>query len=241
MQMRMSCALGVVVVVVAATACLESHDGAHRTVTIDNCVACHTTEYAATTAPVHPAAGCPTTCGDCHTTTAWTPNAAGMTPVAACGAHPEARFPVAAGRHANVACTTCHQVASAASPVRGGNTDCTSCHTKPAIDPSHAGVTGYAYGACATSAAFPCTAKNFCLACHPAGTASAHPTNLFPLPHGGSTCAQCHDESSGLPDAGGANVLCVTSGCHSNAHVHDTSHHPSCLASGCHPSGRSGG
>jgi len=222
------------IIAFVASACVQSHGSGAQSVDFSNCYACHAPEYQATASPPHTKAGCSTTCSDCHDSTAW----ADAMPATqgACGVHPEAQFAISSGSHANIACLSCHVASMAAAAKQGANTDCTSCHTRNQIDPTHTGVSGYAYGSCGSAGA-PCTQHNFCLTCHPAGTASGgHPQDRFPLPHGNSTCVQCHDQTSTLPPTGGQNVLCMNGGCHTNAHHADTSHHPGCLT--CHPSGQ---
>lgn len=117
------------------------------------CVGCHRDDYDASPYPGH--ATFPTTCADCHSTTAWTP--------AIEGAHPEARFPIANGAHEGYACTDCHDPALGPSSM-GMNCDCVGCHegehARARVDEQHREVPDYPRGA---------APPNFCLVCHPDG------------------------------------------------------------------------
>lgn len=86
-----------------------------------------------------------TTCGDCHTTTAWTP--------ALGGGHPDSCFPLT-GAHIGIACLECHNPMLGPSTA-GMNTDCVGCHSGAAGN--HRDVAGYP--------ASPAT-PHFCLDCH---------------------------------------------------------------------------
>ena len=170
------------------------------------CFTCHQADYEATTNPAHPGV-MPTTCGDCHSEEAWRP--------AMGGAHPEDEFPLTPGPHGTVACNDCHDE-SRGGFANGENTACVGCHLgshdRSVVDPIHDGVAGYP-----AFAAEP----NFCLTCHPSGTADVlqHPNDAFPIdtgPHvAAGTCFNCHDAERGSPQAG-ANTDCV--GCHLGNH-----------------------
>lgn len=225
----------VVVAALTLASCLERHatDGADVTIDDSNCVGCHQADYDRATMPVH-TGQMPTTCGDCHATTAWRP--------AVGGGHPEARFAIASGAHQGVTCRDCHD-ASLGSSTAGANTDCLRCHVQGESDPRHVGVSGYAYQP---------ARRNFCLTCHPAGTAegAGHPEARFPIAAGAHKmpCANCHIAALG-PSAGGQNTSCT--GCHTGIHAQgimnekhrevagyawsSTNQH-FCLT--CHPAGR---
>lgn len=119
-----------------------------------DCVGCHRADY--DTSPYEGHSTFPTTCADCHTTTAWTP--------ALDGAHPEADFPIARGKHRGIECTQCHDPALGPS-TDGMNTDCVGCHTgehaRSRTDRQHDEVRDYPTGP---------APPNFCLDCHPDGT-----------------------------------------------------------------------
>ena len=122
------------------------------------CVDCHFTAYEAVQTPLH-AGVFPTTCADCHGTSAWVPTL---------DQHPEAKFPITSGSHANkaIGCADCH-IPSLGSDVGGQNTDCVHCHlgahNTPDIDSAHSMVSGY-MGSMPTS---PPTCLN--AGCHPSG------------------------------------------------------------------------
>ncbi len=78
------------------------------------CVSCHLNDYNGTTNPNHKAAGFPTDCAVCHTTTAWQP---------ATFDHSKTGFPLT-GAHVTVACASCH----VGGVYAGTPTDCYSCH-----------------------------------------------------------------------------------------------------------------
>ena len=228
--------------------CLESHDPQTQAIAKDYCYGCHAGEYEATgtttfpAAPPHATAQCSTACAQCHTTTTWTNQLGGC-------AHPEAAFPLTTmgTQHTNIACSACHSesisAATGATSAKGANTDCIACHPNSATQQSnHVGVTYDSGALLGVPYAYSSTDHRFCLDCHPNGLALGHDTmNPFILPHHSATCAQCHDNASGLGHTNGADVLCVTSGCHRDAHHTDTTHHPGCLAAGCHPDGRAHG
>jgi predicted CXXCH cytochrome family protein len=131
-------------------ACSGCHgDGVYQGKSTD-CYACHKPAYDGTTDPNHAAAGFPTACANCHTTTSW----AGAT-----FDHDAAFFPIYSGRHRGLwnNCATCHNV-----PNNFSQFTCFSCHPhddKAGTDSHHTSVSGYQY----TSPA--------CYSCHPRGNA----------------------------------------------------------------------
>jgi hypothetical protein len=185
-------------------ACFQSHPSGQREVAGEDCYGCHATDYAATTAPVHRDAPqvFSTACTGCHIQVSWKP--------ALEGKHSDL-FAIADGPHAPTACLGCHDLATAKPSKQGANTNCLQCHPNDAkqID-SHADIEAeigrpYAYLA---------SVPNFCLDCHPAGTADVHPEKRFALTKDHAVaCADCHDRAAGK-DKGGANVTCVESRCH---------------------------
>ena len=121
------------------------------------CVGCHQSDYDNSPFPGH--SEFPTTCENCHTTTAWTP--------AVGGNHPEGDFPIQAGPHSKYRddCVSCHNP-DLGSPVDGENADSVGCHdgqhTRARMDPKHDEVGGYP-----SATEFP--SPNFCLDCHADG------------------------------------------------------------------------
>jgi hypothetical protein len=244
---------------VLATSCFESHRN-ETVVRQEDCYTCHRADYDATgtvsypAAPVHAQEDCSTDCVQCHTTETWNNSLGGCR-------HPESNFPLASQgtQHTNIKCTDCHSssitLATGATSVKGANTDCDSCHPdSTAMQRGHVGVI-YDMGTLSGQPyAYSNTDRRFCLDCHPKGLPVGHgPLNPFRIPHHGSSCAQCHDNASGLGHSDGADVTCVRSGCHDGngsdrAHEIGTcpngfncgpnGHHPGCLAAGCHFDGR---
>lgn len=195
-------------------ACFQQQHASGTDVSGLECATCHIDLYNAS--PTH--AGRPTTCADCHNTTDW--GASG---------HPENAFPIASGAHKGIDCATCH-VASRGSPSKGANTDCVQCHPQSKADPDHSGVSGYQYDG---------NTKNFCLTCHPDGTAKSHPESPFPIKSGnhvGIACATCHNPARGSVPS--QNIDCYGGGaCHSGTHHYTPATPSRCASSGCHPSG----
>ncbi len=195
-------------------ACFDCHNptlGAAANGQNTDCVGCHTSAHERTAMDARHlgVSGYPTGpaeasfCLTCH------PNG-----TADDALHPETSFPIATGPHAGLVCADCHD-ASLGSSVGGANTNCVGCHSgeheRVAMDAVHVGVSSYPTGP---------AAPNFCLTCHPSGSAegAGHPDNLFRISsgrHSGIACNGCHNAALG-PDAGGANADCV--GCHSGEH-----------------------
>lgn len=252
----------VVLGLLALTACLESHRGNEQVVKQTDCYTCHVTEYNATgvsaqfpaPVPVHKTSSCSTECATCHVTTTWVNSLGGCV-------HPEAQFPLASmgTKHTGIACTDCHSAAlttATVTSVNGGNTDCLSCHPNTSAQAqAHVGVTYDSGTLVGTPYAYKASEPNFCLVCHPKGLAVGHgPGNPVVLPHHSAACTQCHDNAAGIATghAGGKDVNCVGSGCHTPIPDHDagcppgSGKHgpapagapPSCTAAGCHPNAR---
>jgi len=127
--------------------CAQCHaDGVYRG-KATACVSCHQPDYNGTTNPAHAAAGFPTDCASCHTTTAWTP----------ANFNHDGFFPISSGAHRPgvwTSCSTCHTNASNYAVF-----DCLSCHGKSTTDSHHSGVNGYVY------------ASANCYSCHKNGRA----------------------------------------------------------------------
>ncbi len=143
------------------------------------CSSCHQDDYDRTTDPNHRAAGFPTDCTLCHTTTTWD------------GAdfdHATSDFPLT-GAHVGLSCNACH----ADGVYDGKPTDCYSCHRpdyEATTDPNH-------------------VAANFsrdCTQCHTTATFSGaryteHDARSFPIysgEHRGKwdRCSDCHTVSN---------------------------------------------
>lgn len=130
------------------TSCVACHDGNYTT-TPNTCYACHSADYNNTTDPNHAAAGFPTGCEDCHSTSAWQPSTFN---------HDSQYFPIYSGRHAGTwnSCASCHITSS-----NFADFSCITCHehNKTDTDSHHREVGNYVYSA--TS----------CYSCHPTGRA----------------------------------------------------------------------
>ena len=109
-------------------ACANCHVNNNYTTVPTDCYSCHKADYQGTTNPNHAAAGFPTTCATCHTTTNWLGATFNHT-----------YFPTNHGG-ANGVCATCHTNSSDYSVFQ-----CTNCHTKTQTDNNHSGVRNYVY------------------------------------------------------------------------------------------------
>lgn len=173
------------------------------------CADCHLPAYNAATSPDH--SSFPTTCQDCHTVKAWRP---------AIGAgHPEDKFPLdGTANHDNLACNDCHDATRGADSA--DNTNCVGCHVTFPADPTtavhdqlhmdlvHAQTEGYPLGV---------REPNYCLDCHPTGSADGglHDEEGFPIGaghHSNIECLSCHNETLGTYVAG-ENTTCAQT-CH---------------------------
>jgi hypothetical protein len=136
------------------TACTQPHDPGAVEVRSDDCYTCHVAEYEATTMPPHPG-NKPTTCGDCHGTTAWTP--------ALDGDHPEDAFPINGGPHGDITCLDCHDPDLGPS-IGGMDVSCIGCHTgehdRTEMDDKHDEEPRYMWDE---------SRPAFCRDCHPRG------------------------------------------------------------------------
>ncbi len=128
-----------------AVTCNSCHAGGY-TGTPSECFACHTDDYSAAS-PNHLAAGFPTTCQTCHSTTAWTP---------ANWNHDAQYFPIYSGKHREKwdECLDCH-----INPSSFTAFECIYCHehNQVRMDDKHKEEQGYQYLSTA------------CLGCHPRG------------------------------------------------------------------------
>jgi hypothetical protein len=158
-----------------STDCSNCHQQGYSNTPIE-CIGCHEQEYNNSTNPNHISAGFPTTCEDCHETTAWTP---------ATFDHDGQYFPIYSGKHVGEwnQCVDCHEV-----PNNYSVFTCISCHehNQQEMDDKHQGISGYIY------------ASEECFACHPTGekgNAFDHTNSNFPLTgaHISLDCQQCHE------------------------------------------------
>lgn len=129
--------------------CSSCHTGGVYTGLSPACVSCHQNDYDTTADPAHAAAGFPTTCETCHTTSNWNSNFT---------QHDSAWFPIYSGSHLGrwSACSDCHTQPSNYSVFM-----CLACHPhddKATTDGHHSGVQNYVYESTA------------CYSCHPRGT-----------------------------------------------------------------------
>lgn len=127
-------------------ACTDCHTNGYSA-TSAACVDCHQADYDQTTNPDHRAAGFPTDCASCHSTSGWL------------GAKFDHRryFPIYSGAHAGrwTSCSDCHT-----NPSNFSAFSCLNCHPhsdKTTTDGHHSGVSGYVYDSAA------------CYDCHPNG------------------------------------------------------------------------
>jgi hypothetical protein len=153
----------------AAIACTDCHKDGNYSATSADCYSCHQADYNNSTNPNHAAAGFPTACIQCHTTSpGWKP--AGFN---------HGSFPLTLG-HSTLKCADCHI---------GGNyistsAECYSCHQaeyNATINPNH------------KTAGFP-TACGQCHSTTPGWKPASFNHTKFPLTLGHATpaCTDCH-------------------------------------------------
>ncbi|HEU4990384.1 MAG TPA: hypothetical protein VFT41_11415 [Gemmatimonadaceae bacterium] len=206
-----------------AVACNACHgDGVYKGKSTA-CSSCHQADYDKTTDPPHAAAGFPTACETCHSTTNWT---------SATFNHNNTAFPLT-GAHAGTACSACH----GDGVYKGKSTACVSCHLADyngTNNPAHA------------AAGFPQT----CGQCHTtstwAGATFNHDASFFPIysgTHQGkwSQCSDCHTAPSNY-----AAFTCMSGGCHGQSTT-DANHsgvsgyrYDATACYSCHPRGSGG-
>ncbi len=90
------------------TNCIDCHQQGYNN-TPDQCIGCHQDDFNNTTDPNHQVSGFPTTCEDCHTTSAWTP------------ATFNHNFYPISSQHNDVTCNECHSQPNY-------QPQCLSCH-----------------------------------------------------------------------------------------------------------------
>jgi NMD protein affecting ribosome stability and mRNA decay len=152
--------------------CAQCHTNNNYSLTSGACAQCHMANYTATTSPSHVAAGFPTTCDSCHTTTNW---------LGATFNHASTGFALI-GAHANATCAMCHVNNNFSITT----TACVSCHQ---TDYNNA-TTPVNH----TQLGFPVT----CELCHDTvlwtNATFNHNNTPFPLlgAHTSVACASCH-------------------------------------------------
>ena len=121
------------------TACSQCHVSNNYSLTSANtaCYGCHVADWNSTqtlggSVPNHIAAGYPTTCDTCHTTTSWLGATFNHT-----------YFPIP---HHGSVCNDCHQVSTDYSSFTCINCHTTTAHQQTQTVNTHAGVSGFVYG-----------------------------------------------------------------------------------------------
>jgi hypothetical protein len=116
-------------------ACQSCHVGGNYQLTYSDCYQCHQSDYARPVNPSHTSLQLSHQCGECHTTTVWTPSTMN---------HDTNWFRIYSGHHRNrwSSCAECHQV-----PGNLQSFTCISCHehNRTDTDGHHTGVSGYQY------------------------------------------------------------------------------------------------
>jgi hypothetical protein len=152
-------------------ACTACHVNNNYSLTNPACSACHMPDYNGTTSPPHAAAGYPTDCTMCHSTTNWTSSTWN---------HSSTGFALT-GFHTTILCSACHVNNNYAL----SNPACSACHM-----PDYNGTTNPPHAA----SGFPTT----CDTCHSTtdwtGATFDHSKTIFPLlgAHLTVPCASCH-------------------------------------------------
>jgi hypothetical protein len=234
----------------ASARCGACHTTAYQGTPRD-CVACHRSDYNATTNPNHRSAGFSTACDSCHGFDAWSP--------ARFTDHSRTRFPLT-GAHAQVDCARCHvngrfsgtpidcyachrqnyQGTTSPNHVAGGfPTTCESCHSttawRPASSVDHNKTRFPLTGAhqsvdcarCHVNGRFSGTPTD-CLSCHQKDYAGASNPSHAGFP---TTCQTCHNTSAWRP----------ASFDHNRTRFPLTGAHRSVDCARCHPGGRYSG
>jgi len=121
------------------TACTQCHVSNNYSLTAANtvCYGCHVADWTSTqtlggSVPNHIAAGYPTTCDTCHTTTSWLGATFNHT-----------YFPIP---HHGSVCNDCHQVSTNYASFTCINCHTTTAHQQTQTNNEHGGVSGYSYG-----------------------------------------------------------------------------------------------
>jgi hypothetical protein len=239
------------------TACNDCHKTVYAT-TSAVCYSCHQDAFNGSKNPAHLAGGYPTTCADCHATSAWVP---------ASFDHSTKGFTLL-GVHATTACTACHTTGFPNTPTDckgchltnyqnssnpahvtlGLSTDCATCHKtiaagwKPADFPQHANYFAFQgahiaiAGNCASchNGTYPNTPK-VCSGCH-----LKNYTNSVNPPHVqlsySQDCVSCHSQTAWSPAPGYAHPTYDYKVKHSTKKCSDchslAAYYPQCIS--CH-------
>jgi len=174
----------------ATLQCVQCHTSNNYGNLSTACYSCHQADFTGTTNPSHVAAGFPTDCSICHSTTNWTSSTFN---------HSTTAFPLT-GFHATMQCVQCH---TSATTYNGSlPTLCSGCHIADyngTTNPPHA------------ASGFPTT----CDTCHSTTNWTSatfnHNNTTFPLTGAHTTvaCALCHVNNN---YTGSLPIIC--SGCH---------------------------
>ncbi|WP_428269351.1 hypothetical protein [Haliangium sp.] len=219
-------------------ACDDCHDpalGSNARGLNTDCIGCHTGDHAQGAMDSRHsgvsgyafAPDNPRFCLSCH-------------PSGVAASHPDNAFRISTGDHSAFTCDDCHDASRG--PNSGGlNANCTGCHTgehaRSPMESRHNLVGDFRWSDANVQ---------FCLTCHPGGTAEVHPRNRFSLSGAHrQRCLDCHDPGIS-PDAS-RNANCI--GCHEHRidrmdskhrevrnYVSQPGNPDFCLE--CHPGGR---
>ena len=227
-------------------ACTQCHVNNNYTTLPTACYGCHQADFTGATNPNHVAAGFPTDCTLCHSTSAWNPSSFNHASV----------FPLT-GAHATLACAQCHTnnnyttlpttcfgchqsdwngTANPGHIAAGFPTTCDTCHTTTNwtnVNFNHASYANYPLtGVHATLTCTQCHTNNnyvntptACYSCHQADfTGTTNPNHVssgFP-----TDCSICHTTSGWSPSSfnhnntafplTGAHTTVACTQCHTN-------------------------
>ena len=190
------------------TDCNNCHQQGYNNTPIE-CIGCHSDDFNSATNPDHQASGFPNTCGDCHTTSSWTP------------ANFDHNFYPIGSAHNNVTCNECHSES-------GYQPQCLSCHLEDFNNGHNPGDPTDCWGCHSTSnwnsnfnhnnTNFPLTGAHLAISCQdchsggyqgtPTECFACHETNYnnttnpdhqaLMLP---TTCESCHTTNPGWTPA----------------------------------------
>jgi hypothetical protein len=190
------------------TNCIDCHQQGYNN-TPDQCIGCHQDDFNNTTDPNHQVSGFPTTCEDCHTTSAWTP------------ATFNHNFYPISSQHNDVTCNECHSQPNYQPQCLschledfneghdpGDPTDCWGCHSTNNWDSnfSHANTNFQLTGAHLAISCQDCHSSGYqgtpteCFACHQTNynntTNPDHQALMLP-----TNCESCHTTNPGWQPA----------------------------------------
>ncbi len=190
------------------TNCIECHQQGYNN-TPNECIGCHQDDFNNTTDPNHQVSGFPTTCENCHTTSAWTP------------ATFDHNFYPISSQHNNVTCNECHSQPNYQPQCLschlqdfneghnpGDPTDCWACHSTNNWDSNfnHGNTNFPLTGAHLSISCQDCHASGYqgtpteCVACHQTNynntTNPDHEALMLP-----TNCESCHSTDPGWQPA----------------------------------------